>query len=121
FVSDKQLTGPQMTEVEGRISEKYQAAVGEGRPLILNNGFQWHSLSINPDDAQMLESRSFSVEEVCRLFQVPPHLVGHTDKTTSWGSGIEQQTLGFQKFTLRRRLKRIEAALEKQLLTPRDK
>jgi HK97 family phage portal protein len=52
---------------------------------------------------------------------VPPHMVGHTEKATSWGTGLEQQTLGFQKFTLRRRLKRIEMALEKQLLTARDR
>src|SRR3546814_7377812 len=45
----------------------------------------------------------------------------HTEKSTSWGTGLEQQTLGFQKFTLRRRLKRIEQALEKQILTPRDR
>jgi HK97 family phage portal protein len=69
----------------------------------------------------MLESRAFSVEEICRFFGVPPHMVGHTEKTTSWGTGLEQQTLGFQKFTLRRRLKRIEMALEKQLLTARDR
>jgi HK97 family phage portal protein len=48
-------------------------------------------------------------------------MVGHTEKSTSWGTGLEQQTLGFQKFTLRRRLKRIEQAAEKQLLTPADR
>lgn len=69
----------------------------------------------------MLESRAFSVEEVCRLFGVPPHMIGHTEKSTSWGTGLEQQTLGFQKFTLRKRLKRIEQALMKQLLTPADR
>src|SRR3546814_13380404 len=50
-----------------------------------------------------------------------PFMVGHTEKSTSWGTGLEKQTLGFQKFTLRRRLKRIEQALEKQILTPRDR
>jgi len=122
FISDKtQLNAQQMNEAEARITEKYRSAVEAGRPLILNNGFQWHALSINPDDAQMLESRAFSVEEICRFFGVPPFMIGHTEKSTSWGTGLEQQTLGFQKFTLRRRLKRIEQALEKQLLTPRDR
>jgi HK97 family phage portal protein len=90
-------------------------------PFLLDNGLKWQSISINPDDAQMLESRAFSVEEICRFFGVPPHMVGHTEKVTSWGTGLEQQTLGFQKFTLRRRLKRIEQALEKQLLTAKDR
>ncbi len=69
----------------------------------------------------MLETRRFGIEEICRVFGVPPHMVGHSEKSTSWGTGIEQQTLGFVKFTLRRRLKRIEMALEKQLLAPRDR
>jgi HK97 family phage portal protein len=121
FISDKQLNAEQMNQANERVADKYLEAVSQGRPLILNNGFQWHALSINPDDAQMLESRGFSVEEVCRMFGVPPFMIGHTEKSTSWGTGLEQQTLGFQKFTLRRRLKRIEQALEKQLLTFRDR
>ena len=89
--------------------------------MLLDRGMDWVQLSISPEDAQMLQSRSFSVEEVCRFFGVPPFMVGHTEKTTSWGTGLEQQTLGFQKFTLRRRLKRIEQALEKQLLSVADR
>lgn len=92
-----------------------------GRPMLLDNKMTWTQLTINPNDAQMLESRRFSVEEICRIFGVPPHMIGHSEKSTSWGTGLEQQTLGFQKFTLRRRLKRIEQALEKQLLTPADR
>lgn len=121
FVADKQLNATQMGEAEERVSEKYLAAVSAGRPLILNNGFQWHALSINPDDAQMLESRSFSVEEICRLFGTPPHMIGHTAGNTQLGSSITEQTRGFEKFTLRRRVKRIEQAAMKQLLTPRDR
>jgi len=92
-----------------------------GRPMVLEGGTKWQQLTINPEDAQMLQSRGFSVEEVCRFFGVPPHMVGHTQNSTSWGTGLEQQTLGFQKFTLRRRLKRIEQASEKQLLTPTER
>jgi HK97 family phage portal protein len=121
FMSEKDLKAEQMADARERVTEKYQEAVSEGRPLVLNGGWTWHALSINPDDAQMLQSRAFSVEEVCRFFGVPPFMIGHTEKSTSWGTGLEQQTLGFQKFTLRRRLKRIEMALEKQLLTPRDR
>jgi HK97 family phage portal protein len=48
-------------------------------------------------------------------------MIGHTEKSTSWGTGLEQQTLGFIQFTLRKRLKRIEQAIEKQLLTAADR
>lgn len=106
---------------ESKLTEKFLGAMNAGRPLILEGGTKWDQLTISPEDAQMLESRGFSVEEICRFFGVPPFMIGHTEKTTSWGTGLEQQTLGFQKFTLRRRLKRIEQALEKQLLTPQDR
>jgi HK97 family phage portal protein len=119
--TDVQLTKEQRNDAEALLQEKYQGAMNAGLPLLLDKGLKWQTISINPEDAQMLESRAFSVEEICRFFGVPPHMVGHTEKTTSWGTGLEQQTLGFQKFTLRRRLKRIEQALEKQLLTARDR
>jgi HK97 family phage portal protein len=119
--SEKVFTKDQRHEAEERLGEKYQGAMNAGTPFLSDNGLKIKVLSFNAEESQMLESRGFSVEEVCRYFQVPPHMVGHTEKNSSWGTGLEQQTLGFQKFTLRRRLKRIEQALEKQLLTPRDR
>lgn len=107
--------------IEKGLEEKHAGAMNSGRPLVLEGGLTPHNLSFSPEDAQMLESRAFSVEEICRFFEVPPHMIGHTEKSTSWGTGLEQQTLGFQKFTLRRRLKRIEQAIMKQLLTPADR
>ncbi|MDX0141081.1 phage portal protein [Sinorhizobium meliloti] len=118
---ERWLTDEQRNLAETKLSEKYVGAKNSGRPIILEGGTKIDVLSIKPEDAQMLESRGFSVEEVCRFFGVPPFMVGHTQKVTSFGSGLEQQVLGFQKFTLRRRLKRIEQALEKQLLTPAER
>lgn len=118
--SGKALTKEQMAQTQEFIDEKYIGSVNAGRPMVLN-GLKYQALTISPEDAQMLETRRFSVEEICRVFGVPPHMIGHTENSTSWGTGLEQQTLGFQKFTLRRRLKRIEQALEKQLLTPQDR
>lgn len=106
---------------ETKLVEKYVGSINAGRPLVLEGGTKWQQLTINPEDAQMLESRRFSVEEICRFFGVPPHMVGHTENSTSWGTGLEQQTLGFQKFTLGPRVRRIEQALSKQLLTPQDR
>jgi HK97 family phage portal protein len=119
--TDLKLNAEQRKEAEDRLQEKYQGAMNAGVPLLLDNGVKWQAITINPEDAQMLESRAFSVEEICRFFGVPPFMIGHTEKSTSWGTGLEQQTLGFQKFTLRRRLKRSEQALEKQLLSARDR
>ena len=106
---------------ETHLIEKFAGAMNAGKPMILEGGTKWQQLTINPEDAQMLESRSFSVEEIARFFGVPPFMIGHTEKTTSWGTGIEQQTIGFQKYTLRRRLKRIEQSIVKQLMKPEDR
>lgn len=81
----------------------------------------YQGITLNPEDAQMLESRSFSIEEICRWFRVPPFMVGHSEKSTSWGSGIEQQMIGFLTFTLAPWLRRVEQAISKDLLTPGER
>lgn len=118
---DKFLTDPQRKIAEEKLASKYAGAVNAGRPFIGEGGVKLETISLNPEDAQMLESRGFSVEEICRWFGIPPHMVGHMTKATSWGTGLEQQVLGFVKFSLGPRLKRIEAAVMKQLLTPADR
>lgn len=118
---DKFLTDPQRKIAEEKLAAKYAGAMNAGRPFIGEGGVKLTTISLNPEDAQMLESRGFSVEEICRWFGIPPHMVGHMTKATSWGTGLEQQVLGFVKFSLGPRLKRIEAALMKQLLTPIDR
>ena len=75
---------------------------------------------MNPADAQMLENRSFNVEDICRWFRVPPFMVGHTEKSTSWGSGLEQQGQGFATYTLKPYLDRIESAIQKKLIPVKD-
>lgn len=92
-----------------------------GKPLVLESGLSWQQMQLSSVDAQMIQSRQFSVEDGCRWFGVPPHMIGHTSNSTSWGTGLEQQTLGFLIFTLRERLKRIEQAIAKQLLTPAER
>jgi HK97 family phage portal protein len=85
--------------------------------MLLDRGMKWTQINLSPEDAQMIEMRGWGVEEICRIFAVPPHLVGHTAGNTQLGSSIEEQTLGFVKFHLRKRLKRIEKAVSKQLLS----
>lgn len=113
---DVKLTKEQRTQLEALLVEKYTGSMRHGRPMLLDNGLKWSQLSINPQDAQMLESRKFSGEQICRIFGVPPAMVGFGDKSSNWGTGKEVDVLGFQKFTLRKRLKRIEQALLKQLV-----
>lgn len=114
---DKVLTRDQRAEAEQLLQDKFVGAANAGRPMLLDAGMKWEQLSIDPKDAEMLESRRFSVEEVCRVFEVDPHLVGQTVGNTTLGSSIADQTLSVLKFKMRKRLKRIEGAVTKQLLS----
>lgn len=121
FISERDLTKQQMADLQDRVSLKHMGAMNSGRPLFLNNGLKWQPISFNPEEAQMLESRGFSVEEICRVFGVPPFAVGHTEKVTSFGSGLEQQLLWFQKTALSKRAKKIEQSIRKQLMSAEDR
>jgi len=101
--------------------ENVLGLIEEGKTPLLEGGIEAKTIGINPKDVQLLESRGWSVEEICRWFRVPPHMVGHVEKTTSWGSGVEQQMITFLVFTLGPWLRRIEQAISKDLLTPGER
>lgn len=101
--------------------ENVMGLIDQGKTPLLEGGIEAKTLSINPKDVQLLESRGWSVEEICRWFRVPPWMVGHTEKTTSWGSGIEQQMIAFLVFTLAPWLRRIEQSISKDLLNPAER
>lgn len=79
------------------------------------------SIRINPVDAQLLESRYFGIEEICRAFGVPPQLIGHTSKASSWASSLEQTNQGFLTYALNPQLVRYEQTIARKLLLPQDK
>lgn len=84
---------------------------------VLDAGVKFEQLTIPPEDAQFIESRAFQIEEVARIFGIPPHMLMSNEKSTSWGTGIEQQSLGFVTYTLRPWLVRVEQRITK-LLAP---
>lgn len=115
------LTKEQRAELNEYLRDNFQGAINAGRPMLLDRGMDWTQINLSPEDAQMLESRKFSGEEICRVFGVPPAMVAYGDKSSNWGTGKEVDVLGFIKFTLRRRLRRIELSLSKQLLSNQDR
>ena len=78
----------------------------------------FHQLSIPPDQAQFLDTRKFQLDEIARIFRVPPHMVGDLDRSTF--SNIEQQSLEFVKYTLNPWCIRWEQAMNQQLLSADD-
>ena len=120
FKMDRVLQKAQREEFRENL-EAVTGAINAGKSPLLEGGMSADTIGINPNDAQLLESRSFSVEEICRWFRTPPFMVGHSEKSTSWGTGIEQQMIGFLTFTLAPWLKRVEQAISKDLLSPVDR
>jgi HK97 family phage portal protein len=107
-----------------RITESMQSQGGldnAHRMKILEEGMKYHAVTIAPEDSQFLASRTFSVEEIARLYRVPLHLLQSQSKTTSWGSGIAQMTLGFLQHTLAPWLARWEQALTARLFTEEER
>lgn len=103
-------------------SLKDRTGVNEShKPIILEEGMSIEKLGIPPDDAQFLETRKFQVNEIARIFRVPPHMIGDVEKTTSWGSGIDSQEQGYVNHTLRPWAKRIEEQLNARVLLPQDR
>jgi HK97 family phage portal protein len=114
------LTPDQRKRKEEWINE-YTGAINNGRVPLIEGGWKLDTLSIPPEDAQLLASRQFDIEEISRWFHVPPPMIGHTQAATAWGSGLEQMLLWFLQFCLRPQLKRIEARITKSLIAPGER
>ena len=90
------------------------------RLLVLENGMKFDPISMSPQDIELLSSRKFQIEEICRWFGVPSVLVNDTSGSTSWGSGIEQLVSGFYKLNLRPYLERIENSVACNLFSEQE-
>lgn len=98
----------QFDQQQGGLSNAFKS-------MVLEEGLDVTNISMTSEDAQFLETRRFQVEDIARFFGVPPHMIGHTDKQTSWGTGVEQNTLGFLIFTILPYLAEFEQEFRRKL------
>ncbi len=120
FLSAEQ---PLNEEQRERIRSYLLSFVGSknaGKMMVLEGGMKYNNVTMNPEAAQMLESRTFSIEEICRWFRVPPFMVGHMDKQSSWASSVEGMNMQFLTNTLRPLLVNIEQEISRCLLNVDD-
>ncbi len=120
--TDNILNSEQRQKLRGNL-EYFSKPENAGKYMVLEAGMSVSSsgVKMNPSDAQLLETRYFGIEEICRAFGVPPQLIGHTDKASSWASSLEGMNLGFLTYSLRPTLERIEQAIRKKLLSPSER
>lgn len=119
LTSDKALNDEQRERLRDYMV-KFTSSRNAGKIMVLEAGLTYQGVTMNPEDAQMLESRSFSIEEICRWFRVPPYMVGHTTKQSSWASSLEGMNLLFLTHTLRPLLVNIEQEIGRCLLDSDD-
>ena len=117
------LTHPNTVKDPKRLRESWNATYGGSsngaKVAILEESMTFTPISLPNNEAQFLETRKFQVEEICRIFRVPPHLVGNLDRATF--SNIENQSIDFAVHTIRPWLVRIEQAINRALFAENEK
>jgi HK97 family phage portal protein len=103
LTTDSGLTDEQFARLKEML-EQHRGPYNAGRPMVLEGGLKLQALTMPLEEMQLLETRKFQVEEIARIYGVPPFMLGHTDKTTSWGSGVEAMGAGFVRYSLRSHL-----------------
>ena len=117
------LEHPGILKDPEKVRDSWQAAFGgsqnAGKVAVLEEGMKYSPISINPQEAQFLDTRKFQIDEIARIFRVPPHMIGDLEHATF--SNIEEQSLEFVTYSLQPWLARIESAISRSLLTPEEK
>ena len=117
------LEHPGTIKDPARLRENWNSTFGgsanSGKVAVLEEGMKYTPISISPEQAQFLETRKFQINEIARIFRIPPHMVGDLEKSSF--SNIEQQSLEFVKYTLDPWIIRWEQSLSRSLLTPDEK
>lgn len=102
-------------------SQIYSGASNAGKVAVLEEGIDLKTIGFPPEDAQFIQTQKWTIQQISRVFRIPPFMLGDVERTTSWGSGIEQQAIGYITNTLRPWTVRIDQQLNKDLLLDSEK
>jgi len=107
-------------DIREKFKEGYEGLSKSHRLMILEEGMDFVRIGLPPEDAQYLESRKFSNQDIARIYNVPLHLLQDHEKSTSWGTGIEEMNLGFVQFTMTPMLVQWEQEFQIKLFDEND-
>jgi len=119
LTTEEKLNKEQRESLRKNIST-FMGSSNAGKTMVLEHGMQYNGVTMNPEAAQMLETRAFEIEEICRWFRVSPIMIGHFDKQSSWAASAEAQDLHFLKYTFRPLLVNIEQEILRCLISKVD-
>jgi HK97 family phage portal protein len=114
----KELKPATKIALEESFGKEFAGASGQHRVPILEDGMDWKTAGMANDDAQFLESRQFQLGEISRWYGVPSHMIYDTERTTSWGSGVEVMSTQFVTYGLQPIVTNLEGVLRKHFLPP---
>lgn len=112
--TDQALNDAQYDRLQEMI-DQHRGVLNPGRPMLLEGGLDIKTLTMPMEEMQLLETRRFQVEEIARAFGVQPFMIGHTEKTSSWGSGVESMGAGFVRYTLRDHLNAFQNEINRKV------
>lgn len=121
ITSPKKLDNDQADMIRSTWGDAHGGVARSHKPAVLMGGLDIKQLSLSAIDSEIMATSMFQVEQIARVMGVPPHMIGHTDKNTSWGAGVENMGRGFVKFTLKRDLVKIEQEFNRKLWPVREK
>lgn len=119
--SDSKLTDDTIRQLRETWVKRHSGTSNAHLPAVLPQGLDVKELTMSAEDSQLLASRQFQVIDIARIFGVPPHMIGETEKTSSWGTGIENMGIAFVIYTLKPHLTRIEQELNRKLFSRRSR
>jgi HK97 family phage portal protein len=112
------LNDTQRERFNDKWMDKFTGSINAGRVPLVEGGWSLDQITMKPEDAELLATRAYSVEQVCRWYGVSPVMIGHMDKSTAWGTGLEQMNLWFLTYGLRPWLRAIEQEITRSVFTP---
>ena len=113
--TDQQLSGDKVDQLREQMEQRNGSVTYNAhRPMVLANGLKLQTISMPLEDMQLIGTRQFQVEEISRIYGIPPFMLGHNENTTSWGSGVESMGKGFVRYALRQHLNKFQNEINRK-------
>jgi HK97 family phage portal protein len=117
--SDKTMSDEAYARLRKSFADQYAGLHNSRKPILLEDGFKWQGISMNHEQSQFIETRQYQVEDIARIFRVPPHLIGHLLRSTN--NNIEHQSIEFAMYTMLPWCTRKEQRYNQSLFLPSER
>ena len=121
ITSPNKLSPETVDQLRAMLNDRHGGTSKAHQPMVLSGGLDVKQMQMPIGDMQLIETRKFQVEEIARIYGVPAFMIGHVEKTTSWGSGVAEMGTAFVRYTLAQHLNKFETEINRKLFRTRAK